>query len=481
MRADPSYLVISPFLFSVAILVFKKHSKLLSTLEAMLNLLLVSILFLKGDYDFYISNWVSKGIHLLVDFNTKVILLMISIVFLSVTLNSLKKDYNHHFYFFSSVFLASTNASMMAYDLFNIYVVIELASLTAYLLIGYKQKTIQLWASLKYLILSSVALNFYLLGIGIIYAYNRTFDISKIEVLPEISIVFVLVGLLAKSGIFFMSMWLPLAHSEAETEVSALLSGIFVKIGAFQIIKLLSIEAFSTARPLISMIAIVSSILGTVYAFSEKSTKKVLAYSTLSQMGFVLSGTSLANILHMFNHGIFKSLLFLTVGDSVENMEKKNFQDLKDKKIPLLRNLTLKIALFGIMGVPLFSGFVSKSLVDHEMHFTGKIGLSIAAVGTVASLWRFLSLRTQRIAKEKIRENIGYLILTIFVILVGAIGTFKMNLSDILKSLILIALGVLVYKIFKLGNISKVFEKLDNALFIYIIFCVLGLIFFTVI
>lgn len=476
MKIDPNFLIIFPLLFSILVLIFRKQSRSIGISGSVINLVVVGLLFLNETYDFYVSNWVLKGVHLIINSSTKLMLLMVSIVFFSVIVNSLKKDYNHNFYFFSLIFLASVNASMISYDLFNIYVVIELASLSAYLLIGYKQKKVQLWASLKYLILSSVALNFYLLGVGIIYAYNRTFDISELKTVPEIAIVFILLGLLAKSGIFFMSMWLPFAHSQAETEVSALLSGIFVKIGAFQIIKLLSLNSFANARFFVSFVAIVSSIIGAVYAFNEKNPKKILAYSTLSQMGFVLSGTSFANILHMFNHGIFKSLLFLTVGDSVEeNHPKKTIQALKDQKIPLLRNIALKIATFGIIGVPFLSGFVSKTMIDHEATIIPKIGLSIAAIGTAATFWKFIGFKSQRIIDTKIRENLGYLVLTVFIILVGISGSLKTGLRDVFKSITLIFIGIVFHKIFKPLELSKTFEKLDNALLFYIVFCVLGI------
>lgn len=480
MKIDPNFLIIFPLLFSILVLIFRKHSKQIGVSSSIINLSIVGLLYLSETHDFYVSNWALKGVHLIINSNSKLMLLMVSVVFLSVIVNSLKKNYNYNFYFFSLVFLASVNASMISYDLFNIYVVIELASLSAYLLIGYKQKKVQLWASLKYLVLSSVALNFYLLGIGILYAYNRTFDISNLRIVPEISIVFILSGLLAKSGIFFMSMWLPLAHSQAETEVSALLSGIFVKIGAFQIIKLLSLNSFATARPFVSFVAIVSSIVGVIYAFNEKNSKKILAYSTLSQMGFVLSGISFANILHMFNHGIFKSLLFLTVGDSVEDYSKKTIQELKEQKIPLLRNIALKIAVFGIIGMPFLSGFVSKTMIEHEATITAKIGLSIAAIGTTATFWKFTNFRSIKVASMKVHEYLGYLILTFFIISVGISGSSKMEFKDILKSVALILAGIVVYKIFRPVKFSKSFEKLDNALLLYIVFCVIGLSFFFI-
>lgn len=477
MRIDPLYVVIFPLLFSIFILTFKRYCKLLSMINILFSITIISTFFMTGDYDFYVSKFSENGIHISINFSTKLMLLMVSIVFLSIILNSLEKDYNHNFYFFSSVFLSAVNAAMISYDLFNIYVVIELASLTAYLLIGYRKKTVQLWASLKYLILSSVALNFYLLGTGLVYSYNKTFDISKIEFVPKIAMIFIFIGLLAKSGVFFMSMWLPLAHSEAETEVSAMLSGIFVKLGAFQIIKLLSTKPFSTAQSLIFSVAVISSILGIIYAFSEKNAKKILAYSTLSQMGFVLSGTSFANILHAFNHGIFKSLLFLTVGDTVEESRIKNFYRLRSTKLPFMRNLSLRVACFGIMGVPFFSGFVSKTLIDHELSFEGKLGLIIAATGTVATLWRFLSFKSLKVEPQRLLQNLGYSILIVFIVGVGIYGAFKTGLFDVLKSTSIIISGVLIYKFIKPLKLPKIFEKLDNALFLYIIFGIIGLIF----
>jgi len=197
-------------------------------------------------------------------------------------------------------------------------------------------------------------------------------------------------------------------------------------------------------------------------------------------MGFVLSGISFANILHMFNHGIFKSLLFLTVGDSVEDYSKKTIQELKEQKIPLLRNIALKIAVFGIIGMPFLSGFVSKTMIEHEATIMAKIGLSIAAIGTTATFWKFTNFRSIKVASMKVHEYLCYLILTFFIISVGISGSSKMEFKDILKSVALILAGIVVYKIFRPVKFSKSFEKLDNALLLYIVFCVIGLSFFFI-
>jgi len=160
---------------------------------------------------------------------------------------------------------------------------------------------------MKYLLLVASAMNLYLLGVGMVFLAEGSFGISSITI-TGVPAGFLIAGLLGKTGLFLFSMWLVDLHSSVSSEISALLSGIAVKTGLYALLRLR--PALGNHFEVVPFFAVISAILGVIFAFHEKHYKRILAYSTLSQIGYILIAPE-TGIFYVFAHGIFKSWLFL--------------------------------------------------------------------------------------------------------------------------------------------------------------------------
>ncbi|RKX36618.1 MAG: cation:proton antiporter, partial [Thermotogae bacterium] len=229
--------------------------------------------------------WNSFGVKLILDNISRDFLLMNSIVFLASTIVATKKEKPSVFFFLLALFLPSCNLMFLSCDMFNIYVLLELTTLVVFLLASFGGKTNQVWSALKYMVLGTAGMNLYLLGVGMIFARSRTFELpTLVDIIPA---VLVISGLLVKAGVFLFSMWLPDLHSSVESELSALLSGVGIKTAVYAILRFS--PSLGKTVDVVVLFGVVSAIAGVVFALNERNYKRILAYHTLSQVGFVLS------------------------------------------------------------------------------------------------------------------------------------------------------------------------------------------------
>ncbi|GEM_PF-578032 len=466
----PSLLTLVPMLFAPLFLLFRTKviHKILATLTVLLDLLIIYKLMIAMPMDEYTGGWILRGIHLRFDNLSLIYTLLFVTVIGTSWISSFKKNYPPLFYFLTSILLSTLNTSAITLDLFNIYVMLELSSIIAYILIAMKENWKHLWASLKYLMISYFAFTMYLTAVGLIYMHTGTLDITRIsgEISPIIASMLI-VPLLLKSGVFPVSMWLPAAHSLAPTEVSAILSGSFVKMGSIVIFRLTSTPILKHAYIPITFIALLSALIGVILAYNESNVKRILAFHTISQMGYVLAGGPIYGSLHAFNHGIFKSLLFFTVGDQVEETGHYDIKALKHAKFPMYRYIFLLIGILGIAGVPLFSGFISKSIIIHHMPLYGKIALILASIGTVASMAKLASIGYR---KSILKIPSHYLIFATITVFVG-IKYINYALSSwaLIESFIVIAIGLAIFLILHPKHIPRILEKLDIMVIEYML------------
>ena len=209
---------------------------------------------------------------------------------------------------------ASLYALFISNDLFNIYVTIELTSLISFLMVGYGKKPARIWAALKYMFLSSIALAFYLFGTILLYSETGVLSIGALqnEKLSAFALMFVVMALLVKSGILGLSAWLIDVYSMSETPVSMLLSGAAVNAGLFGMVRIYPLLP-QRLKEFVVIVGLFSAFVGGIYAFFEKRPKRVLAFSSTSQMGIavaLLSLSPLASALYAFAHSNAKALLF---------------------------------------------------------------------------------------------------------------------------------------------------------------------------
>jgi len=283
------------------------------------------------------------------------------------------------------VLLGAMSGIAVTKDLFNLFVMTEVSSIAACGIVAVSRRPAALEASFKYLILSAVGSGAILLGTGLLYAATGYLDIDRVsEVLREVAgsfprvtmaaLALYLVGFGLKAALFPLHVWLPDAHSTAPSPSSALLSGLVVKVYVVALVRLLyqvwGVELFSqspgpTVLLLLSWLAMV---LGSVFAIAQRDLKRMLAYSTVSQMGYIFLGLALASpnalaggLLHIFNHALMKSCLFLAAGVLISRAGTRDIAAMAGigRAMPLT-TAAFTVAAMAMIGVPGTNGFISK-------------------------------------------------------------------------------------------------------------------------
>ncbi|KKJ01559.1 cation:proton antiporter [Prochlorothrix hollandica] len=293
-------------------------------------------------------------------------------------------------FFYTQVIIleASVNAVFICGDFISLYVALEVLSIAAFLLITYSRRDRTIWVGLRYLFVGNTAMLFYLLGAILVYQRSHTFAFSGVSQASPDAIALIFMGLLTKGGIFVSGFWLPLTHSESETPVSALLSGSVVKTGVFPLVRLALLAP--ELDPLVRLFGVATALLGVTYAILAKDSKRMLAFHTISQLGFILAAPIVGGF-YALTHGLVKSALFLIAG----NLPSRNFKTLKKIPLPFTLWLILALASFSISGVPLLAGFGAKALTVKNLLPWQELALNIAAVGTAISFAKFIFLPWQ--------------------------------------------------------------------------------------
>ena len=344
-----------------------------------------------GTIHYQLGGWAPPvGIEYVIDLLNGFVCLIIAFIGLMVgiySIESITKELPNKIIPFYSIFLLLVTGLMgmtITGDIFNFYVFLEISSLTAYALIAMGDRGDGVVASFNYLIMGTVAASFILLGIGYLYAVTGSLNIADMQnLLPSIydnkvvlaALAFFMVGFSIKVGLFPLHAWLPDAYTHAPSAASALIAGLMTKVGAYAMIRFM----FSVFTPefviditrmaeILTWAAALAILVGSVLAIAQSDIKRMLAYSSISQIGYILLGVGLANVigmqgglLHILNHSLMKCALFLVAGaifyrTGIRNLHQ--FQGL-GKKMPVTTTVFL-IAGLSMIGVPGTVGFTSK-------------------------------------------------------------------------------------------------------------------------
>lgn len=310
--------------------------------------------------------------------------------------------------------LAAMNGLVMVSDIFSLYVYIEIIAVASFVLISTYKDKIGLESVFKYIVLSITATSFILLSIAIflLISGNTSFEsISNAIKNPgNSSFVTVAVALFAcgtftKGGLVPFHGWLPDAHSSAPSSVSILLSGIVIKVtGIYPLIKIMSLagESGESVRKVLMVIGALSIVVGALASLGQNDIKRMLAFSSVSQMGYIVlslgTGTALGlagAAFHMFNHAIFKSQLFANAAAVERQTGTRDMNKLGGlaSKMPVTGGTSI-IAMLSISGIPPLPGFWSKLLIIIALwQSTNYTYTFIAAIASVITLAYFLSMQ----------------------------------------------------------------------------------------
>lgn len=292
----------------------------------------------------------------------------------------------NRYYLFQLVTLGATEAIFLSADLYTTFVFFEVMSLASYVWVAQDERRESLRAAATYLAVALIGGLVMLMGLFLLYHQAGTLEIDGLyeacrgkNVYP--AALCLLFGFGAKAGAFPLHIWLPKAHPVAPAPASALLSGILTKTGIFGVLviscKILLFDALWGS--FILSLGVLTMTAGAVLALFSVDFKRTLACSSVSQIGFILVGIGIQGLLgeenrlavrgsflHMVNHSLFKLVLFMIAGVIYMNLHRLNLNEIRGwgRKKPLLAFLYLMGAL-GIGGLPLWSGYVSKTLL-HE-------------------------------------------------------------------------------------------------------------------
>ncbi|MDZ7747880.1 MAG: monovalent cation/H+ antiporter subunit D family protein [Halofilum sp. (in: g-proteobacteria)] len=269
-------------------------------------------------------------------------------------------------------------------DAFNLFVFLEISSLSSYVLIAMGRDRRALTAAFQYLIMGTIGATFLLIGVGLLYMMTGTLNMHDLAGrLPALAgtrtiqaaFAFLTVGISLKVAVFPLHLWLPNAYAYAPSAVSALLAATATKVALYALLRFAftvfgpgyAFEAMSFQYVLLPL-SLVGIVMASVVAIFQADTKRLLAYSSVAQIGYMTLGISLASItgvaaaiLHLFNHALIKGALFLALGCVVYRVGSCRI----DRMAGLGREMPWTMAAFviaglSLIGVPLTAGFVSK-------------------------------------------------------------------------------------------------------------------------
>ena len=363
-----------------------------SGLAFAVSILLLQQVMTSGVISYELGGWQAPwGIEYRIDKLNAFLLLIISCistVVLFAAQTSIEKEIpkDKHIYFYVLYLLSLTGmlGIVATGDAFNVFVFLEISSLSAYALIGMGKKRQALWASYQYLIMGTIGATFILIGIGLMYQMTGTLNMYDLsQRLPEVAqsrtvlaaFAFVIVGVCLKLAMFPLHLWLPNAYTYAPSIVTAFFAATATKVAVYLLIRftfsVFGISFSFTTIPLQAIfmaLGLIGIFVASTTAIYQSNVKQLFAYSSIAQIGYMIVGFSLstvtgltATLLHMFNHALMKGAIFLALAAviyRVGNVELNNLRGL-GRQMPMTM-AAIVIGGLSLIGVPLTVGFVSK-------------------------------------------------------------------------------------------------------------------------
>lgn len=305
-------------------------------------------------------------------------------------------------------------------DAFNVFVFLEISSLSTYMLIAMGEDRRALWASYQYLIMGTIGATFILIGIGLMYMLTGTLNMQDLaDRLPNVpqtktlytSFAFVLVGVCLKLALFPLHLWLPNAYAYAPSIVTAFLAATATKVAIYILVRFIfSVFGvdFSLSHIPLPQILLALGLMGvfaaSIVAISQRNVKRLFAYSSVAQIGYMILGFSLgtaaglhAALLHLFNHALMKGAIFMAIAGVVYRLGNAKVDSFKGlgQRMPLTM-MAILIGGLSLIGVPLTVGFVSKWYLILALLEKGwwpiVIFVLIGSLLAVVYVWRLVEL-----------------------------------------------------------------------------------------
>ena len=446
----PLYIILplgAAFLIPVIGKLSNIFAKIITSLIFFLLLVLCSFYIFNTNQDtltYMVGGWkpvdnIPIAIYLVLDGLSAIVLGIVNLIAFLSTLYAFSyiKKYTaeNNFYALLCLMVAGMNGVVLTGDLFNLYVFLEIASIASYALVAFGIEKEELEASFKYQVLGGMASLIILLGIGFLYWATSTLNIADISVMltttgTNKALVFIQLLLISgfglKAAVVPFHAWLPDAHSSAPAPISSLLSGVLIKAVGIYVIARLFFNMFAPSREIALTLLVLGSlsmVVGGLMAIGQWDYKRLLAYSSISQVGYIVLGIGIGMLVlvnktdtkvaafalfgalfHLINHAVFKGLLFMTAG-AVEYAT--GIRDLRilgglGRHLPITSASSFSGSM-AISGIPPFAGFFSKLVIVIAAIYAELYLLAfIAAAMSIVTLAYFLKYyRKLFLAKPK--------------------------------------------------------------------------------
>jgi multicomponent Na+:H+ antiporter subunit D len=394
----PAVIIVFPLVIALFINVAGWWSKkpcfymalLAITVSFLASLGILNTVLQSGTISYRLGGWEPPwGIEYVIDYLNAFMLVIISTVTLIVVLYSKKSIEQElpekipQFYTLFTLLMMGLLGITITGDAFNLYVLLEIASITSYALIAMGDEKAPL-ASFNYVIMGTIGACFYLLGVGYLYIMTGSLNMADLaQRLPALysssavmaAFAFFMVGIAIKMAFFPLHGWLPDAYSHAPSTVSAYVASTMTKVGAYVMIRIMFTvfePSFSIAMHpvtgILGWVAVAAMIYGCILAVAQNDLKRMLCYIIVAEVGYIVMGVSVANrmgftgaVLHILNDAVMMACLFMVVGAVYYKTGAKTIVDYRGmfRKMPFT-SASFAIGALSVIGVPPTCGFFSK-------------------------------------------------------------------------------------------------------------------------
>lgn len=393
------YVMAAPLLTAFFVNLFGRKSNAVIAVLAIASLVFSSLASLvvmsgvlsHGRISYTVGNWKPPfGIELVVDHLSALMLILISVVALFATLSALKSvaqelpGREYQFFTLYLILIAGLMGLVLTGDAFNLYVLLEITSITTYGLIAMGKGRAPL-ASFNYIIMGSIGACFYLLGVGYLYLMTGSLNMADISQILQgmtggtavaTAFAFILVGLWIKMAFFPLHNWLPNAYSLAPTGAALLIAPLMTKVTIYLMVRVMfsvfSVDYDFVQHPAVQnglvWVAALAIICASALALGQRDLKRMLTYVIVAEVGYMVGGIWLANstgmtgaLLHIVNDALMTLCLFLAVAAICYRLGNVDFDSLQGiyRKMPITM-AAFTVGAFAMIGIPPTAGFFSK-------------------------------------------------------------------------------------------------------------------------
>jgi len=428
-------------------------------------ILLVQDVYTKGTLPYALGAWVTPwGIAYQIDMAGALMILIIAsigAVVMPYAWRSIQQEIDKKntglFYTCYLLCLTGLLGIVVTGDAFNLFVFLEISSLSSYVLISMGSTRRALTAAFQYLVMGTIGATFILIGIGLLYMMTGTLNMVDLaHRLPEVTdtrtirvaFAFVTVGVSIKLALFPLHLWLPNAYTFAPSAISAFIAATATKVGVYVLLRFFftvfgirfSFDAMHVGE-ILMLLAVAAILVASLVAVFQDNVKRMLAYSSVAQIGYIILGISLASVdgvsagmLHLFNHAVIKGALFLAMGCIFLRLGSVELRDMHG----LARQMPWTMAAFvvgglSLVGIPLTAGFISKwylvSAVLAEGYWPLAVLILVSSLLALMYIWRVVEAAyffVPGAAMHKVKEAPAIMLIPTW-LLIGANLYFGIN------------------------------------------------------